>query len=483
MININHSLGQWTWDHVSHLLDCECQNLAGCVSFSRIQTDSRSIAKGDVFLALKGDRFDGHDFLGQAIEAGASGLIIMSGHEFDPLGLNIPCLRVMDTLEAYGELALARRTEWGGPVLAIGGSAGKTTTRRLVAASLDQEYKILQPFQNFNNLVGVPHTLMRLASEHEVTVLELGMNQPGELARLARIADPTAALLTQIGRAHIGMFDSHADLVSAKLDLFRNCRPGTPLVVNAQCPNTRTCIDEFREYPLTNFSVEAPDGTGSEADVFVHDVDRFDPVGYRFSMTIGDVTRTKLELPLFGRHQLDNVAAAAALLLAMDFDPFMVCGGLEDFHLERCRGEVVRVGDWTFILDCYNATPSGMQCAIRSLSDLGPGGRLVIVLADMLELGDHAKSEHDSLIPLLIQARPAMFLGLGERCTELAGRLENMGIQACGYGSDRQGIVEALAANLEPGDRVFFKGSHGFELEAIARAIMPDMDLFGDGSE
>jgi UDP-N-acetylmuramoyl-tripeptide--D-alanyl-D-alanine ligase len=475
-------LKQWTWSQVRELLDCKGCNLTGSIPFGRIHTDSRSIETGDVFLALRGEHFDGHHYVQKAVESGASGLILAADHQFDHGDIKIPCLRVSDTLEAYGDLAQARRAEWGGPVLAIGGSAGKTTTRRLVAASLEQRFQTLQPLQNYNNLVGVPHTLMRLTEKHETAVLELGMNQPGELSRLARLACPSAVLLTGIGHAHVGMFKSHAELISAKLDLFRSCSPGTPLVANRQCPNTWPEMETFTDHPVTWFCGEDPDGSFPGADVTIQDVEKLDPVGYRFSLMAANQVRKHLELRLFGRHQLDNVAAAAALLLAGGFDPFLVCEALTGFRSERYRGDVIQAGDWTFILDCYNAAPSGMKRAIQSLHDLGPGGRLVMVLADMLELGDHAGPAHDSLLPEVIGVRPDLFFGLGENCTQMAGQLEREGMSAQGFGSNREALATALASNLKPGDRVFFKGSHGFALEKIAQEIAPDASIFTDVS-
>ncbi|OPZ07804.1 MAG: UDP-N-acetylmuramoyl-tripeptide--D-alanyl-D-alanine ligase [candidate division BRC1 bacterium ADurb.BinA292] len=457
-------------------------------TFGAICTDSRAIAPGQYFLALRGETHDGHRFCGAAVERGAAGLII--ARDFwpaDPLPDHLPILRVEDTLFAYGQLAADRRRRWGGRVLALSGSAGKTTTRRLLAAALARRFPTLEPLHNYNNLIGVPHTLLRLNADHQVAVLELGMNQPGELARLTRIADPDAALLTQIGLTHVGMFPSVDGLIDAKLDLFRNTAAGRPLVVNAGCPRTMMRMAEFsRDYPITYFLGEGPARYEVEPAVRISEVRALSPVhalpdvGYRFNLELPGGELRDLELRLFGRHHLENVAAAAALLLAGGYDPAWIADVLPEFHTEPLRGQVVRAGELTLILDCYNASPPSMLGALQSLAHLPLMGRRVLVLADMLELGAESEVAHEMLLGPLREIGPTPFFGLGTYCAHLAEMLFTEGWPASGF-DEQSALVTSLRETVRPGDVVLFKGSHGFALERVAQALVPDVPILPDG--
>jgi UDP-N-acetylmuramoyl-tripeptide--D-alanyl-D-alanine ligase len=447
-----------------------------------ISTDTRTIAPGETYLALRGVRHDGHKHCAKAIEKGAAGLIVSEDFKLPPLARDVPILRVADTLAAYGDLAADRRRRWGGPVLAIGGSAGKTTTRRLVAATLATRMKTLEPVSNYNNLVGVPHTLLRLEPDHKVAVLELGMNQPGELRRLAEIAQPSVAMLTRIDRAHIGMFETMRALTNAKLDLFRGCAPDVPLVVNAGCPRTMRNLDTVRaDHPVSSFRVGRPASGDLGGDVRISRVTPLAGGGYRFELQAGGMTIGPLELRLFGRHHLENVAAAAAMLLAAGYDPAWLADALPTFRTEPLRGQVAQAAGVTWILDCYNASPPAMLGSLESLLEVPYDGRRILVLADMLELGKETRASHEALVKPIVRLgrRGAVdYLGLGPECSRLASdlatELESLSGSARGF-DDREALIEVLRSELQPGDQVFLKGSHGFALEKVAEAIAPEV--------
>lgn len=442
-----------------------------------LTTDSRTIGQGQGFVALRGEHFDGHDFVGKAVESGAA--LVIVDRDFDAASLpeGLPVLRVADTLKAWGALGRDRRQRWGGPVLALSGSNGKTTTRRLIASALESRYRVLEPVRNFNNLIGVPRTLLDLEPAHEVAVLELGMNQPGELEQLAWMADASAAMLTNIGTAHIGMFGSLGDLIEAKLQLPLGCAPGTPLVFNAGCTNSIGAMDRFEgRYPLTFFLGVHESVWGARPDVSIENIRPVEPVGYRFDLAHPGGVLTDLRLELLGRHHLENVAAAAALLCAGGFDPGLIAGALEGFRCEPLRGEYVDAGEFAMILDCYNASPPAMMGALRDLADTPCAGRRVLVLADMLELGAHSRLAHERMLEPLAALKPGPLFTLGPECGRLASMLASEGWVAEPF-ETREALTEALKASLKPGDVVFFKGSHGFALEKVAQAVAPGLDL------
>lgn len=473
-----------TLDEVAQMTGAQLDPRWAGRPFGPVSTDSRNVRPGEYFLALRGERFDGHRFCAGAAAGGAAGLIVDRAFEPDAALLReTPILRVEDTLQAYGDLAAARRRQWGGPVLAISGSAGKTTTRRMVAEALHPHQCVLEPIKNYNNLIGVPYTLLGLEAGHEVAVLELGMNMPGELRRLAEIAAPSAALLTLVGLTHVGMFQSEEELVQAKLDLFRGCTAGTPLVVNAACPRTMGGLDGLADgHPVIYFLGEEELVRPVAPAVSVRNVTPLAPFGYKFDLVLPGRVLEGLALHMFGRHHLQNVAAAAALLYAGGLPPEWVAEALDGFRTEPLRGELVQTAAYSMILDCYNASPPSMLGALGSLAELPAGGRRVLVLADMLELGAHAPAAHEALLGPLRRLAPAVFFGLGPHCSRLAATLAAEGWEAGGY-EERPPLVSALQERLRPGDQIFFKGSHGFGLEKVAQAIAPETPIIPTGEK
>lgn len=459
-------LSEWTVSEAANVLGAAAPRVGGDCAFGPISTDTRTLHRGDIFLALRGERFDGHAHTGEAVARGAAALIVERGFspEFDD---RLPVIRVEDPVTAYGDLAQAQRRAWGGPVLAISGSVGKTATRRLTALALGSRHRVLEPLRNFNNLIGLPQTLLRLERSHQAAVLELGMNQPGELARLTRIAEPTVAGLTRIGRAHVGMFNSIEELIEAKLSLFENTASGVPLVVNAACANSRRAISRFAaSHPIVTFRAEGTE----QADCRIENVSTVAPVGFRFDLATPASTMKGLTLRHFARHLIEDVAAAAAMLIAGGYDPEMMAEAVAKFRSEPLRGEIVEAGPYTFILDCYNAAPEAMLGALRAMRELPAAGRNVLVLADMLELGDLSAATHDGLLPALRDLAPAALFTLGPEMARLAGLLRAEGWETHSFNKSEE-LIEGLRASLRDGDRVLFKGSHSFALEQVAEAV------------
>lgn len=465
-------LAEWPLAEAAGVIGAELPGAFAERRFGPISTDTRTIGAGDFFLAIKGEKFDGHEFCKTAVERGAGGLIVNRdfSSEFDA---KLPVLRVPEALRAYGDIAHHQRLTWGGRVIALSGSVGKTTTRRLIAQALRAKYGVLEPTGNFNNLIGLPHTLLRLSPEHDVAVLELGMNMPGELRRLTEIAAPDVAGLTWIGRAHVGMFRSHEELIEAKLDLFAATSPGVPLVINAACENSARARNRFgASHPIVSFRADDK----GEADYSIENVRRVSDPGFVFDLKTPGGTVDGFRLAHFGRHMLENVAAAAAMIGAAGYDPSLIAGAVERFETEPLRGQIVRAGEWTLILDCYNAPPESMAAGLTSLAEFPWSGRTVLVLADMLELGEHSRAVHESMLPVIRRIAPAAFFGLGPEMTRIAETLKSDGREAAGF-SSADDLTEAAAKSLQSGDRVYFKGSHSFALEKVAQELAPGVEI------
>ncbi len=469
-----YSLQKLTLNEIAALIGAPAPLIGGEARFKNISTDTRTIQPGDVFLAIKGEVFDGHQFCAKAVERGAGALIVQKDYstEFDS---KVAVLRPADPLRAYGDLAAHQRETWGGKVIAVSGSVGKTTTRRLIARSLAPHVKTLEPMRNFNNLIGVPQTLLRLEPDHEVAVMEMGMNLPGELERLTQIVRPNIAGITRIGLAHVGMFGTEEALIKEEISFFLHCHGGVPLIINAACTNTPREIHAFTgSHSIIRFR---SDGL-SDAECYI---DKAVPlpgeIGYEFSLTTPHGRLPGLKLRHFGRHMLENVAAAAAFLFAAGYDPAWVVPAVENFETEPLRGQTVKAGEWTFILDCYNAAPDAMKSSLETLreqvTDRALASRLIVVLADMLELGDYSRPVHEALLDQLRPMTGAQLMALGPECSRLAQTLSSEGWNAEGF-SDAKALIARLNEVLLPGDWVYFKGSHGYALEKVAQSLAPD---------
>jgi UDP-N-acetylmuramoyl-tripeptide--D-alanyl-D-alanine ligase len=441
-----------------------------------ISTDTRTLRPGETYLALRGENSDGHRYVAQAVAAGCGALIVETDFE-RTYDASMPVLRSADPLRAYGDLAAHQRRTWGGKVIAISGSVGKTTTRRLVAHALRRHVQALEPIRNFNNLIGVPKTLERLEANHEVLVAELGINQPGELERLTEIVEPNVAGLTRLGPTHIGMFGSMEALVEAKSSIYRCSADDAVLVANADCAWSTGAVNAHaRGRRIAWFRA-----TGDKPAQFcVENAQPLPEGGYRFDLVTpqGRVEGARIEA--FGRHLLENIAAAAAFLGAAGYDPGWAVESLADFHTEPLRGQILRTGDQTLILDCYNAGFGAMVSALETLAELPRRGRTILVLADMLELGEFAVEFHDRLVEPIGRIKPDLVLALGEQFGRIQPRLVAEGIEARHF-NDRDALTQELRERLDPGDLVFFKGSRRFELETVARAFAGDIPGW-DGS-
>lgn len=431
-----------------------------------VSTDTRTLQPGETYLALRGENSDGHLYVEQAIQAGAAVLIVESGYE-GASGAGIPVLRVPDTLRAFGDLAAHQRRAWGGRVIAISGSVGKTTTRRLVAHALQRRVGTLEPIRNFNNLIGVPKTIERLEASHEVLVAELGINLPGEMERLTEIVRPNVAGLTRLGPTHIGMFGSMERLVEAKASIYRDSPDDAVLVANADCGwSTEAVRAHARGRRIVWFRASG----NAPAEYRIENAAPLAGGGYSFDLVTPGGRVAGVRIESFGRHLLEDIAAASAFLGAAGYDPALAVESLGDFNTEPLRGQILRAGGHTLILDCYNAGFGAMLSALETLAELPRRGRTILVLADMLELGDFAIDFHDRLLPPIGKTRPDLVLALGDQFARLQPDLRAAGLQSLHF-PDRDTLIETLKARVQPGDTVFFKGSRRFELEKVARAL------------
>ena len=422
----------------------------------RVCTDTRSIQAGDWFLSLRGERFDAHAFLSQAIEAGASGVIA----ERVPDGWRHGHIAVADGLTALQQLARHVRSGFRGPVVGITGSAGKTTTRAMIGLAIAELGCVHQTAGNFNNHIGLPLTLLDTPEGCDALILEMGMNHAGEIDLLQSIGAPTVRVITNVGVAHLEGLGSIEAIAAAKAELFDGARPGDTLCVNMDDPFVRAM-----DIPSGCRVVRYGSSNGCDIQLQSADIDP-DRLHTRFTVSDGRASWSG-ELPSPGIHMAHNAVAAVAVAHALGLDPSGVLDRLADY---RPVGMRLRIEDGPrgirVINDAYNANPMSVAANLTTLASIpsSPKRRRIALLGDMLELGpteidQHAQTGH-------------LALGLGLDLVGFAGPRfsEAMGTHAL-CGPDAESLAKLIQDRVQPGDILFIKGSRGMKMERVLQVL------------
>lgn len=438
--------------------------------FGEVVTDSSKVKQGAVFVALKGERLDGHDFAAAAARGGAACVI---AHQ--PLARQaargVTVVRVRDTLRALGDLAHHRREKLAPKVLAITGSNGKTTTKEMVAAILEEATlagqklrgKVLKTEGNFNNLVGLPLTLLRLRSEHKVAVIEAGTNRPGEIARLGEIADPDCAIVTTVAAAHLEGLNSLAGVAREKGALYKSVRAGGTLAVNLDDPRVRRLGQRAKHCKITY---------GARGQVRALDVRLCQGRGMEFILAVKQ-QRCRVRLNYLGRHNVTNALGAAALALAAGASLPAIQRGLAKARPFAMRMQTIPWRGLTIINDAYNANPASMQAALATLAEIGARGQRIAVLGDMFELGKKSQREHELLGKEIANSGIEQAYLLGKQAARVRRGALSAGMQPerVVVGMSHDDIAEQLRARLKAGDVILLKGSRGMAMEKVLEAL------------
>ncbi len=430
------------------------------VEIHGFSTDSRTVQPGELFIPLRGEKYDGHDYLTQAVERGAAACL----SEEIIGGLRVPVIKVADTLKALGDLAAAVRRQFSGPVVGITGTTGKTTCKEMLAAILASLGPGLKSAGNYNNLVGVPLTLFGLQPHHCWAVIEMGMSARGEIARMAEIAAPRLGVITNIGAAHLEKLDGISGVARAKGELFIGLPANGIALINADDP-------QVTQLPVANGVRRILFGMHQDAAVR----------GERITAQNGSVSfdlivegRTKrVRLPIPGRHNVSNALAAAAAASALGVELAAIAAGLEAFQPCPGRMELIELpGEIVTLEDSYNANPLSVRAALDALRDLGTRGRRIAVLGDMLELGPSAAELHQQIGRVAAERVDRLFT-CGPLAKEIARGAVEAGLSdehVCAVTS-HEDLTARLFAILKPGDRILIKGSRGMRMEKVTAAL------------
>jgi UDP-N-acetylmuramoyl-tripeptide--D-alanyl-D-alanine ligase len=434
----------------------------GCTRlFSGVSTDSRSVEAGDCFFAIRGDRFDGHDFLREVFAKGAVCAVV--SRKFDDEKLADKCLlRVEDTIKALGDLAADYRRQSGFKVVAITGSVGKTTTRQILYHVLRRHFRVHQSPGSFNNNIGLPLTLLGAKSDDQIVITELGSNHPGEIAYLTRIAQPDIALVTNVHPAHLEGFGDLQTIVHEKLSICEGLRPDGTLIINADFePLVETCGAKGIEFVTFGKS----DGSDYQAESIRSD-------GRTSRLTIDG---REFHLPLPGRGNVENALAAWAVCdrLGLTIDGFT--SAIETLPPVSMRAEVLQIGTLTVLSDCYNANPASMRNALEILAGLDPTGkrRRVFICGQMAELGKQAEQLHTELGTAIARSGVQLMLAVG-KLTKIAARSAEAAAEHTLQTKCFPDTISAcnnLNEFIKDYDIILIKGSRTAKLEMIVERL------------
>lgn len=422
--------------------------------FSGFSIDTRTIKKGELFFALKGERFDGNDYINDALKKGAGA--VTDRRDFKP-ELAGTVLYAADTLKAMQSLAHYVRIKGSLDVIAITGSNGKTTTKEMIASVLSQKYRILKNEGNLNNHIGVPLSLLRREPFHELAVIEFGMNHRGEIRQLSRLSSPNCAVITNIGKAHIGLLGSMEAIREAKLEAAEYVKK---LVVNYD--------DDFLMKGVSGFSGELITYGVNKLGAMVkaEGLGRTE-AGYDFTVKWGK-NIIRIKLPIHGLFNISNAAAACAVGVIYGLAPEQIQAGLKNYKGVSMRFEITELNGVTFINDAYNANPSSMEEALRTLSTYKPSGKRIALLGDMFELGDFTEEIHTALGKGMKQWNLDMFIGVGPMMF-LAVKASNS-VTARHFETAREAAL-FLKDFLQPGDLALLKGSRAMKIESALEVL------------
>ena len=424
-----------------------------------VVTDSRQAAPGTLFVCIKGERVDGHDFALAALQKGAAGILCQ--HEVEGVPPHKRVL-VADPLDAMIQMGANYRARFSPVLLGVTGSVGKTTTKEFCYAVCSAFGSTLKTEGNQNNEIGVPKTLFRLEETTRYGVVEMGMQALGEIEKLTLAVRPSGAIITWIGQSHLESLGTRENILRAKMEICDGLPDGAPLVINGDNDLLSTAQVPERLRRIT-FAIHNP------ADVRAVEIGG-DEHGTHFIIQDNDLGNFPAFIPTMGEHNVADALSAYALATRLGLAPEKAAHALANYTITGHRQNVVEHCGVTVIEDCYNASPDSMRAALRTLADYPLDGRRIAVLGDMFELGTISRKAHEAVGEMAAQAGVDLLFTVGNEAQFLGQRAEQLGVKAV-HCTDKEEVLTHLLEQVKPGDGVLFKASHGMALETILEAF------------
>jgi len=435
-----------------------------------VSTDSRSIQAGNLFIPIKGEKFDGHSYINNALENGAIGtltqqdLFCEDGYEdkYD----NKIIIRVKDTLKALRDIAVYYRQKFAIPFIGITGSVGKTSTKDMIARVMEQEYIVLKTQGNFNNEIGVPLTIFNLDDTYQAAVVEMGMSAIGEISRLTSIVRPKVAVITNVGISHIEKLGSRQNILKAKMEIFEGLSRDGLIVLNGD-DNLLYGLKGFLNFRTVYY------GMDEGLDYQAYNIQNAGEAGIYFDINIKN-SEYKIHVPLPGVHNVYNALAAIAVGVEMGIEMEYIIKGISEFVSGKMRLNIIKSNGIKLINDAYNANPQSMEAALRVLKDVGDIRRRIAVLGDMFELGDWEKNAHVEIGRLAFNLGIDYIIAVGKNAAYIAEGALAAGApsQNVKHFSNNKTAIEFLKPFIAEGDAILVKGSRGMKMEEIVEQMI-----------
>ena len=442
-------------------------NFPQCEIVNGYSIDSRTVGPGQLFFAVKGERFDGHDFVQQALEKGASAAVVRMDHLGSYSGeTKTKLLAVEDTLAALQTLATAVRKMWGKPLIAVTGSAGKTTTKDAIAHVLNSRFRVMKSEGNFNNHFGLPLMLLKLEPQYDLAVIEMGMSHAGEIRALAKIAQPEIGVVTNVAAVHLEFFDSLAGIARAKYELVESLPVGGTAVLNADDEYVSQFGRAFKGKVLLY-------GTLENANVRAENIRLNGAEGTEFDVVVGN-SREHAVLPLVGGHNVLNALAAISVGLETGLKLPQAVAALATLAPAEKRGQVLHMDNITVINDCYNSNPKALEAMVDALGSM-PAKRRIVVAGEMLELGPAGEQMHRSAGQHIAERKIDLLVGVRGLAESMVDAARQAGVQA-EFLASPETAGEWLARETRDGDVVLLKASRGVKLERALETWQARLD-------
>lgn len=425
------------------------------MEITEISTDTRNLPEGCLFVAIKGERFDGHDFIPKAIESGATAAL--SEKPID----GCPCVVVENTRKAYLDLAGYYRRKFTPVLVGVTGSVGKTTTKEMIALVLSERFHCLKTKGNLNNEIGLPKTLFTMDITHEAAVIEMGMSDFGEISRLSKAAAPTIGVITNIGFSHIENLKTQEGILQAKLEILNGMAENAPLAVNGDDSHLAPLKDKLSaQRPVYLFGID-----NENCDFRGTDIKETEGVT-EFTVNYSGKS-CKAEIPCVGRHNVLNALAAFCVGTITGMSETEIVSALKKYQPDGMRQNIVKKGGVTVIIDCYNASPDSMKASLGVLAGMKTQGRKIAVLGDMLELGEASEKLHSLVGEYVHKAKPDKLFCYGKDAEFIA---KKSGIDS-EFTDNKQQLTESVRSYIKDGDVILFKASRGMKLEEVIDSL------------
>jgi len=432
--------------------------------FRQISIDSRKVKKSSIFIPIIGEQNDGHDFINDAIEQGAVGVLISKDVEVKE---TVPVIKVPDTVSALCDIGkFCRQRYMDTPFIGITGSMGKTSTKEIIATILKEKYNLLKTEGNLNTEIGVSTTLFELNKQHQVGIIEMGMRGFKQVGLLSKIVSPKIAIITNVGVSHIEMLGSRQNILKAKLEILDGLEKNGTIILNAD-DELLNRLEKNRKFKVVTY------GTKGKVDYKAEDIVPSGAEGIFFTLYVGNKEKYKVHVPAPGAYNVYTALAGIAVGVEMGMNIEEIIEGISKYVPYDMRMNILSFNGIKIINDCYNANPDSMKAAVDILEEIDRGTRKIAVLGNMYELGDIAKECHQEIGRILAAKKIDFIVSVGNLAKNIAMEALNNGVSSENIRSfdDNKQVIEFLKSYLTPNEVVLVKGSRSMKMEQIVEGL------------